>query len=93
MMSMQTMNETEVIKLGNTDISEKLNNIISMMKEGDMKLVSNEKDFSKELIDLMNTKFPNIPLKAKLLTEDENDFLIKLVYPNSNGGGCCGSCS
>lgn len=93
---MSTMLESEsleMIKLSSTNLKEELDKIIGGMSEGQKLSLFCENDFSKNLIDLMNEKYMDLPLKAKLLSEGKDGYIIKLVYPDSKGGGCCGCCS
>lgn len=93
MSAMQAQEEKEMIKLNEQDLSNHLDTIISKLAEGDSELLFCNSDFSQDLIDLMNQKYTTLPLKAKLLQEGANGYIIKIVYPDSKGGGCCGCCS
>lgn len=93
MTAMMTKLENEIINLTPENLVAELDAIIGDLKEGDTKLLFCKNDFSDDLVNLMNQKYTNLPLKAKLLMQGDQGVQIKIVYPDAKGGGCCGCCS
>lgn len=82
----------DLVKLNKAQIDQQLESIISNLKEGDELHLFCEVDFTSNLINLMNEKFAELPVKAKMMNQDESGMTIKVKYPKA-GEGCCGSCS
>lgn len=82
----------EVINLNASKLNQEIESIISKIKEGDEVHLYCEVDFSTNLINVMNEKFAELPIKAKMLTKGDSGMTIKIKYPKA-GEGCCGSCS
>lgn len=66
--------------------------VITEMNEGDERHLFCAQDFSGILINIVNTQFAHLPLKAKLMSQNDEGLTIKVKYPR-NGEGCCGCCS
>ncbi len=82
----------EVISIELDKAESKIIDLVTNLQEGDEHLLFCKDDFSNILISVINEKFSHLPLKAKLMNQDEKGILIKIKYPKA-GEGCCGCCS
>ena len=73
------------------DCRELLNSKIGSLNEGDQVIFEANYDFSETLIELVNSNYAESQLRAKMLQDGPETWIIKVKIPKM-GEGCCGSC-
>lgn len=78
--------------LEEANLEKQIIEVVSGLKKGDEVVLACKKDFTQDLVTIMNANFPNSKIKAVVLDSNSSETIIQMKYPESEES-CCGFCS